>query len=452
LARAAGIAAARGDRPVELKPPFIVRFSAFDVMDISRPDLTRKRRQRRLIFSTVVVIGFAGITVVLARLKPAAPAVDRNAVYTDTVKRGEMLREVRGNGTLVPEEINWIPATTPGRVERILVLPGAAVRAETVLVELTNPEVEHAAFEADWQLRGAEAQANKLKIQLESERLSQEAQAAQLQAECSVAKLDAEADAQLAAEKLVDRLTAMRSKTKAEQLAIRCGLEEKRLLILKDSHDAQIAAQQADIERLRAVLELRRDQRAKLKVRSGIDGVLQRLGDRDTLQVGQQLVVGAPVARVANPARLKAEIKIVETQAKDIAPGQKATIDTRNGKVLGHVVRVDPAVQNGTVTVDVALDESLPRGARPDLSVEGVIELERLADVLHVGRPVQGQADSVVGLFKLAPGGREAERVRVKLGRSSVNTIEIVSGLELGDAILLNDMSQYDAHDRVRLN
>ena len=421
-------------------------------MDISRPELGRRRRQRRWVYGAVALVTLGGITFGLARLKPAAPRVDRQAIYTDTVKRGEMLRQVRGNGTLVPEEVNWIPAITAGRVERIRVLPGAAVSADTVLVELSNPEVEHAAFEAEWQLKAAEAQLNKLRAQLETDRLSQEAQAAQLRAECSVAKLDAQADAELVADKLVDRLTALRSQTRAEQLEIRCDLEEKRLRILQNSEAAQLAAQQAEVERLRAMLELRRSQQARLKVRSGLDGVLQRLGDRDTLQVGQQLAAGALVARVANPARLKAEIKVVETQAKDVAPGQPATIDTRNGKVAGRVVRVDPAVQNGTVTVDIALDEPLPRGARPDLSVEGVIELERLAEVLYVGRPVQGQADSLVGLFKLMPGGRDAERVRVQLGRSSVSTIEVVSGLDLGDTILLNDMSQYDAHDRVRIN
>jgi len=421
-------------------------------MDISRPERGRRRRRRQWMFGVVAMVALGGLTYGLSQLKPAAPRVDRHAVYTDTVKRGEMLRQVWGNGTLVPEEVNWIPAITAGRVERIRVLPGAAVQADTILVELTNPEVEHAAFEAEWQLKAAEAQWNKLKAQLETDRLSQEAQAAQLRSECSVAKLDAQADAQLAADKLVDRLTALRSQTRAEQLGIRCDLEEQRLRILDKSQDAQLAAQQAEVERLRAMLELRRSQQARLKVRSGLDGVLQRLGDRDTLQVGQQLAAGALVARVANPAQLKAEIKIVETQAKDVAPGQKATIDTRNGKVPGHVVRVDPAVQNGTVTVDVTLDAPLPRGARPDLSVEGVIELERLNDVLYVGRPVQGQPESLVSLFKLSPGGREAEQVRVQLGRSSVNAIEVVSGLALGDTVLLNDMSPYDAHRRVRLD
>lgn len=421
-------------------------------MDIARPELARRRRQQRILYATLACLAVAAVTVGLSRLKPAAPVVDRGMLYMDTVKRGEMTREVRGNGVLVPEEINWVPASTSGRVVSIRVFPGAEVKADTVLVELSNPEVEYAAFEAEWQLKAGEAKLNRLKAQLESERLSEMAQAAQLNAECSMAKLDADADAQLAAEKLVDRLTSIRSKTRAEQLTIRYQLEEKRLEILKASHDAQLAAEHAEVERLRAVLELRRNQQAKLKVRSGIDGVLQRLGEREALQIGQQVMAGANLARVANPARLKAEIKVPETQAKDIAPGQKASIDTRNGKVQGRVVRVDPAVQNGTVTVDVALEGPLPRGARPDLSVEGVIELERLTNVLYVGRPVQGQPESTVGLFKLKPGGREAERVPVKLGRSSVNTIEVVAGLEVGDTVLLNDMSLFDAHDRVRLN
>jgi HlyD family secretion protein len=421
-------------------------------MDIVRPELACRRRRRRILYAAVSCLAFGAVTVALLRLKPAAPVVDRGMTYVDTVKCGEMLREVRGNGVLVPEEINWIPAATSGRVQRICVFPGAEVKADTVLVELSNPEVEHAAFEAEWQLKAAEAKFNRLKAQLESERLSEEAQAAQLRADCSVAKLDAEADGKLAADKLVDRLTALRSQTRAEQLSIRCELEEKRLQILADSHQAQLAAERAEVERLRAVLELRRNQKARLNVCSGMDGVLQRLGEKEPLQVGQQIAAGANLARVANPARLKAEIKVVETQAKDIAPGQKASIDTRNGKIPGHVTRVDPAVQNGTVTVDVALDGPLPKGARPDLSVEGVIELERLERVLYVGRPVQGQPESTVSLFKIKPGGREAERVRVKLGHSSVSTIEVVDGLEVGDTILLNDMSQFDSYDRVRIN
>lgn len=421
-------------------------------MDVVRPEFAKARRRRRALYSTGGLVVLVTITLGLTRLKPAAPTVDRAQVWLDTVKRGKMLRQVRGNGTLVPEEIHWIPAATPGRVERIRVLPGAVVKADTVLVELGNPEVEQAALDAEWQLKAAEAEFNKLKVQLESERLGQAAQAAQLNSECLVAKVDAEADTKLEAEKLVDRLTALRSRTKAEQLALRCDLEQKRLAILEKSHQAQLAAQQAELERLRALLVLKRKHLAELTVRAGIDGVLQRLGEHDQLQVGQQVGAGANIARVADPAKLKAEIKVVETQAKDIAHGQKAVIDTRNGTVPGRVIRIDPAVQNGTVTVDVALEGPLPKGARPDLTVEGVIELELLQNILYVGRPVQGQSESTVGLFKLDPGGREATRVAVKLGRSSVNAIEVLGGLNEGDRVILSDMSQWDAHNRVRLN
>jgi HlyD family secretion protein len=421
-------------------------------MDIARPDVARARRRRRLLYSAGSLAVLIVITLGLTRLKPAAPTVDRAQVWLDTVKRGEMLRQVRGNGTLVPEEIHWIPATTPGRIERIRVLPGAEVRADTILVELSNPEVEQAALDAEWQLRAAEAQYNRLKVQLESERLSQVAQAAQLNSEYMIAKVDAEADTKLEAEKLVDRLTALRSRTKAEQLAVRHELEQKRLTILEQNHQAQLAAQQAELERLRALLALKRKHLAELTVHAGIDGVLQRLGDQDQLQVGQQLAAGANIARVADPTKLKAEIRVVETQAKDIAHGQKAVIDTRNGTVPGRVIRIDPAVQNGTVTIDVALHGPLPKGARPDLTVEGVIELELLPNVLYVGRPVQGQSESTVGLFKLDPDGHDATRVPVKLGRSSVSSIEILEGLREGDRVILSDMSQWDAHNRVRLN
>ena len=421
-------------------------------MDIARPDLARKRRQRRVLYTVVGLIALAAVTLGLSRLKPAAPSVDRAQIWPDTVKRGDIPREVRGNGSLVPQEIHWVASTTPGRVERILVLPGAEVMADTVIVELVNPEVEQAAFDAQWQLKSAEAQLNKLQVALQTERLNQQSQAAQLNAECSVARLDAEADDKLAAERLVDRLTAVRSRTRAEQLTLRCDLEQKRLEIMGESHKAQLAVQEAELERLRAVVGLKQKQLADLKVRAGINGVLQRLGDREQLQVGQQMAMGANIARVADPAKLKAEVRVVETQAKDIALGQQASVDTRNGIIPGHVVRIDPAVQNGTVTVDVTLDGPLPKGARPDLSVDGTIELERLTNVLYVGRPVHGQSESTVGLFKLVAGGKEAVRVPVKLGRSSVNTIEVLQGLEVGDTVILSDMSQWDAHDRVRLN
>jgi len=419
-------------------------------MDIARPDLRRKRRRRQLVFTALTVLGLAALTIGLSRLKPAAPRVARAQIWTDTVVRGDFLRQVRGNGALVPEVIQWIPALTPGRIERILILPGAEVRADTVLVELSNPEVTQAAFDAEWQLKAAEANFTRLKAQLQSELLAQQAQAAELSAEYNVARLDAEADTRLEAEGLVNRLSALRSRTRAEQLGQRCDIEERRLLSLSANHEAQLAAHQAELERLRAVLDLRRRHCDQLQVRAGIDGVLQRLGAAEPLQVGQQLSAGANIARVADPRVLKAEIRVIETQAKDIALGQTALIDTRNGTIPGRVTRIDPAVQNGTVTVDITLAGPLPRGARPDLSVEGTIELERLENVLYVGRPVHGQSEATIGLFKVQPNG-EAIRVPVKLGRSSVSTIEIVEGLEVGDLVVLSDMSQWDDHARIRL-
>ncbi len=421
-------------------------------MDIPRPNEARKRRRRRIIYAGLALIVLAVATVGLSRLKPAAPSVDAASVYTGTVKRGPMLREVRGNGTLLPEEIRWIPAMNSGRIEVIHVLPGTAVKPETIILELSNPELVQAAFDAEWALKAGEAQFAKLKVQLDSEALAAEANLAALQADCSVAKLDAEADGKLLQEKLVDALTAARSRTKAEQLTIRCNLEAKRMLTLAESQKAQLAAQEAELARLRAVYELKQQQVESLKVRAGLEGVLQKLGEATQLQVGQQIATGANVARVADPKRLKAEIKIPETQAKDIELNQTAAIDTRNGVIPGRVVRIDPAAQNGTVTVDIALEGPLPKGARPDLTVDGTIQLEKLDDVVYVGRPVHGEADSTVTLFKLVEGGKGAVRVPVKLGRSSVNFIEVITGLEPGDQIILSDMSQWDGHDRVRLN
>jgi HlyD family secretion protein len=377
----------------------------------------------------------------------------------DTVKRGEMLRQVRGNGTLVPEEILWIPTISQGRVERILVLPGAAVKADTVIVELVNPEVEKVAFDAEWQLKGAEAELANVKAQLETQRLNQQAGVASAQANYSNAKLEAEVNHELAKNGLIPELIRKQSQAKAEELGKLLEIEQARSKIYGESIQTQRAVPEARVEQFRAQLQLRRQQAESLKIRAGIEGVLQKLGEGPTtLQVGQQLPAGALVARVANPAKLKAEIKIYETQAKDVQIGQIAAIDTRTGAdarrgiVAGRVVRVDPAVQNGTVTVDVALEGSLPKGARPDLSVEGTIELERLTNVLYVGKPVNGTPESTAGLFKVVEGGKAAERVPVRLGRASVSTIEVMDGLQEGDQILLNDMSTWDRHDRVRLN
>ncbi|HXT41229.1 MAG TPA: HlyD family efflux transporter periplasmic adaptor subunit [Candidatus Angelobacter sp.] len=422
-------------------------------MDVARPDIARKRRRRRVLYSAGGLAILVLITIGLSRLQPAAPVVENP--WTDTVKRGEMLCQVHGNGTLVPEEILWIPTLNAGRVQKILVLPGAAVKADTVLVELSNPDVEQAAFDAEWQLKAAEADLANLRVQLDTARLNQQSILATAQANYSSAKLDFEVNDELAKAGLVPALTLKQAKTKAEELAKLLEIEQERLNISADATKAQLAAQQAKVEQYRAQLQLKRRQVDALKIRAGIDGVLQKLGDASAtvmLQEGQQLAPGANVARVANPAKLKAEIKISETQAKDIALDQKALVDTRNGVIPGHVVRIDPAAQNGTRTVDVALDGPLPKGAVPDLSVDGTIELERLNEVMFVGRPVQGQPDSTVGIFKVINGGKEAVRVPVKLGRSSVSTIEIVEGLQVGDKVILSDMSAYDTHTRVRVN
>jgi HlyD family secretion protein len=422
-------------------------------MDIARPDISRKKRRRRVLFVLITLMALAGITVGLARLKPAAPTVDKATIWVDTVKRGEMLRQVRGNGTLVPEDIRWIPTINPGRVEQILVLPGAAVTSNTVLVELSNPEVRQEAFDVEWQLKAAEAELTNLHVQLDSQQLTQQAAVASARANYTTARLDFEVNQSLATNGLAAVVTLKQSQAKAEALARLLEIEQERLKISPDSAQAQLAVQEAKVAQLRAQLELKHGDVEALKVRAGRDGVLQRLGDpNQPLEVGQQLTAGALVARVANPAKLKAEIKIAETQAKDIQLNQAAEIDTRNGIIPGHVVRIDPAVQNGTVMVDVALDGPLPKGARPDLSVDGTIQLERLENVLYVGRPVQGQPDSQVGLFKLVDGGKGAVRVPVKLGRSSVSTIEIVQGLDVGDRVILSDMSQWDSHERLRLN
>lgn len=422
-------------------------------MDVPVSPVLRRRRQiRRWFIGAGVFVLLALVTLGLSELQPAAPRVEKSSIWMDTVKRGEMLRQVRGNGTLVPEDIRWIPTINAGRVEQILTLPGAAVKADTVLVELSNPSVEQAAFDAESQFKAAKADLANLRVQLESQKLTQQAAVASAQANGTAAETDFEANEALGGKGLVAALTVKQSKVKADELARLLEIEKERLKICDEAAKAQLAAQEEKIAQLGAQLDMKRRQVEALKIRAGMDGVLQRLGDATgPLQVGQQLTEGALVARVANPAKLKAAIKIPETQAKDIQLGQPAEIDTRNGVIPGHVVRIDPAVENGTVTVDVALDAPPPKGARPDLSVDGTIELERLEDVLYVGRPVQGQPDSSAGLFKVVDDGKAAVRVPVKLGRSSVSTIEVLEGLKVGDQVVLSDMSQWDAHERVRL-
>jgi HlyD family secretion protein len=421
-------------------------------MDIPRPNAARQRRRRRLVYASLSLVALAAITVGLMRLEPAAPSVDKGQLWTGTVARGDLPLKVRGNGTLVPESIVWVPTINAGRVEKICVLPGAAVQGDTILVELANPEVEQSAFDAEWQLKGAESELSNLRVQLQTQRLNLEATVATVNANYKSAQLDLEVNEELAKNGLVPQLTLKQSRAKADELASLLKIERERLEISGAAAESQLAVQTARVEQLRALCQLRRNQVDSLKIRAGIDGVLQKLGDTSTLQVGQQLPAGANVARVANPARLKAEIKIYETQAKDVVLGQRAEIDTRNGVIPGSVIRIDPAVQNGTVLVDVALEGPLPRGARPDLSVEGVIELDLLENVLHVGKPVHGSADSTVGLFKVAANWKTAERIQVKLGRSSVSTVEILAGLDVGDEVILSDMTQWDAYDRIRIN
>ena len=416
-------------------------------MDIARPDLLRKRKIRRSLYAGVAAVVVVLVTVGVSQLEPAAPRVDRDTVYLDTVQRGPMVRQVRGTGTLVPEAIRWIPATTEGTVERIVIRPGADVTPDTVIVELRNPELEQTAIEAQLQLDAGEARYRSRVVELDSQLLSQKAALATVEAERTQARLQLEADQELASRGLVSLLTLKQSEARAQELETRYELEQERLQIETDSVEAQLAVEAADVESLRTLWQLRLDQVADLKVRAGISGVLQQV----PLDEGQRVTTGANLARVGDPQVLKAELRIAETQAKDIQIGQPASIDTRNGIIPGHVVRIDPAVENGTVTVDVTLDGPLPKGARPDLTVDGTIELERLEDVIYVGRPVFGQEDSVVSLFRLDVEGHEARRVTVGLGRASVNTIEVREGLEPGDRVVLSDMSAWDAFDRVRL-
>jgi len=416
-------------------------------MDIQRPSNARAKKIGRIAYGTVGVILIAGVTVGLSRLRPAAPTVDAATIWPDTVKRGPMLREVHGLGTLIPEDIRWIPAQTDSRVDRIVLRPGAIVKPDSVILELSDPQLQRDALDAEYQLKGAEADYDNLKVQVHSDLLNQRAAAASVRSDYEQAKLQHEVDDQLQKQGLAADVTAKLSKVRAEQLAIRVQLEDERTKNAEETAKTRLAAQQARVEQQKALYNLRRSQLEALHVRAGINGVLQLV----PVEVGQRVTPGANVARVADPKKLKAEIKIAETQAKDVAIGQKATIDTRNGIVAGRVSRIDPSVQNGTVTVDVAIDDPLPQGARPDLSVDGTVELENLKDVLYVGRPVHGQADSTIGLFKIVNDGSEAVRVNVKLGRSSVTTIEVLQGLQVGDKVILSDMSAVDNFDRIRL-
>lgn len=416
-------------------------------MDIHRPELGDARRRKRLIIAVVAVLVLAAATFGVARMPQAAPEVDDSGLFIDTVKRGDMVRQVRGTGTLVPEQVRWIPAATEARVERILVRPGVTVTADTVILELSNAEVEQAARDAELQLGSAVAELRKREIELESAVLAQRAVSAGIDAQLSESRLQADVDEELARNGLTSALTSKLSRSRAEQLATRADIERKRLEIARKAADAEMTMQRARVDQIRALHQLRQQHRTALLVRAGIDGVLQQV----PLEVGQRVAMGTNLARVAQPMPLKAELRVAETQARDVAPGQLVEVDTRNGTVRGRVTRVDPAVQNGTIGVDVAFDGPLPKGARPDLTVDGVIELERLTNVLYAGRPVQGSDGATIGLFRLTPGADEAVQTSVAIGRTSVSSVEIRSGLQEGDRVILSDMSAWSEYPRIRL-
>jgi HlyD family secretion protein len=418
-------------------------------MDIKRPPKSKiKKRIRTALVIVVAVLAVGGITYGLAKLKPAAPTLDRSTAVIDSVKRGEMLREVRGNGTLVPQLTRWVPAPADGRVERILVEAGVEVGPDTVLVELTNPQMEQQATDADFQVKAAEADLENLKVRLESDGMTQQAAIATINAEYSQAKLQLDADEVLAKQGLVADLVLKISRVQVQDLANRLKVEQQRLAVSSRSTKAQMNAAASRLQQLRAMAKLRREQAQGLLVRAGTGGVLQQV----SVQVGQQVTPGFNIARVADPASLKAELRVAETQINGVRIGQPVKVDTRNGIIQGQVSRIDPAAREGTFTIDATLIGPLPSSARPDLSVDGTIELERLPpDTLNMGRPAFGQGQETVGIFVLTPDGSEAVRTQVKLGRTSVSTVEIISGLKEGDKVILSDTSALDGYDRIRI-
>jgi HlyD family secretion protein len=417
------------------------------MVDIARPaEVKRKKKIRRILYGSLGLLVIALISVGVSRLKPAAPSVDRATVWIDTVKRGPMLRQVRGSGTLVPEEIRWIPSTTAGRVETILLRPGAQVKPDTVIVELSNPELQQSVKEAQLAYQSAQAAFANRKQELESALLSQQSDVASIQAGYTKAALNLQAQEKLWEDKLVSEIQLKQSRSDAEELENRLKIAKERLEISTQGMKSQLAPQEAEVDQKRAAYELRVRQLDDLKVKAGMTGVLQEV----PVERGAQLNAGANVARVADPTTLKAELRIAETQTKDIRVGQYAEVDTRNGVVKGKVLRMDPKSTGGTVGVDVSLEGELPSGARPDLSVDGTIQLEKLDNVIYVGRPAFGQENSTVGLFKLTGDG-EAIRTNVKLGRTSVDKVEILEGLQPGDQVILSDMSAQDSFDRIRI-
>ena len=417
-------------------------------MDIKRPPKSKlKKKLRTIIMIVVGLAGIGGITYGLTKLKPAAPPLDPSTAVIDTVKRGEMVRDVRGNGTLVPQVIRYIPAPADGRVEKIPLQAGVEVGADTVIVELSNPQMEQQSTDADFQVKAAEADEQNLKVKLESDTMTQKAAIATINAQYSQAKLQLDADEGLAKQGFLPELQLKISRVAVQDLANRLKVEQERLAVNSKSTNAQLNAAASRLNQLRAMAKLRRDQVDALKVRAGTSGVLQQV----SVQVGQQVTPGFNIARVADPASLKAVLRVAETQIKDVRVGQPVLVDTRNGVIQGTVSRIDPAAREGTFDVDASLIGPLPPSARPDLSVDGTIELERLKDVLKVGRPAFGQANQTIGMFVLTPDGTEAVRTKVTLGRNSVSTVEIVDGLKEGDRVIISDTSALDNYTRIRL-
>lgn len=418
-------------------------------MDIARPEFKTQKRRRQTIIGIAVVVGVAAVSFGVSRLKPAAPTVERGTVWTDTVKRGNMLRQVRGTGSLVPsqEAVRQIPAETEATVVRIRMLPGSQVKSDTILLEMSNPQTEQAAVDADLQLKAAEAEYQSLRVKLESDLMSQKAAAATVHADDATAQRQAQTDKSLYELGVISGLAYKSSKEKADELTTRNNLTTEMLTANARAIESQMAQQQAKVDQMRTLAQLKQKQLDALRVRAGIDGILVDL----PLQVGQHVLPGTMLAKVVEPDHLMATVKIAETQARDVQIGEPASVDTHNGVIAGTVMRVDPAVQNGTVTVDVKLTGELPKGARPDLSVDGTIDLERMDNVLYVGRPAFGQENSTISLFKLSPDSQTALRVPVKVGRASVNSIQVIEGLHEGDTVILSDMSRWDNFDRVRL-
>ena len=417
-------------------------------MDVPRPSSVAGRKRRlRVALGVAAVVALGAVSLALSRLGPASPKVERSTVLIDTVRRGEMLREVRGSGTLVAEDIRWLPAATEGRVERILGHPGDRVAPDTVILELSNPELERVVLDATWEVKAAEADLQRDRKRLQSQLLNEKAAAATVQSEFHQAQMEAELQEKLAVDGLTSDLELKRARLRATEQGTRQTLEQERLLVAAEAGEAQLVAQRARLEQLRALLALRRDQLDGLRVRAGTSGILQEV----PVEVGQSVTPGTNLARVAQPGRLKAQLQIAETQVPAVSLGQNARIDTRAGVVEGRVSRIDPGSRNGSVTVDVSLSGELPHGARPDMTVDGTIELERLPSVLFVGQPAGARESTEMTLFRLAPSGDEAERVPVRVGRISATTVEIVSGLKEGDRVVVSDTSAWEKSPKIRL-